>query len=59
LTGRGQVKPFAFTDEERNRQIFLELPDARGDIGLDAMQSLGCARHAALANDGAEDQQIG
>ena len=40
-------------------EIFLELADPRGDVGLYAMQPLGGARHAALTHHGAKDAQIG
>jgi hypothetical protein len=36
LAGRSQVKPLALANEKRNAKILFELPDAGGDIGLNA-----------------------
>jgi len=46
-------------EEERDPEVILELPDACRHIGLDAVQALCGAGHAAFSNDGEEDAEIG
>ncbi len=53
------MQALALANKERNADIVLELADPRRDVGLDAMQMLRRARHAALAYDRTEDLQIG
>ena len=54
LTSRREVKPFALTNEKRDAQILLKLPDTRRDIGLNAMQPFRRAGDAAFAHNRAE-----
>jgi hypothetical protein len=55
---RREMEPFAFANEKRNAKILLELPDTRGDIGLNTMQPLRRARHASFAHYRGEDPQV-
>src|SRR6478735_1168074 len=52
------MQALALADEELDAEVFLELADAGGDVGLHAVQLLGGTRDAAGADDGAEDVQV-
>jgi hypothetical protein len=53
-----QMQAFTFSNEETYAETLFQLPDAGCDIGLNAMQPLGRARHAAFAHDRDEYPQI-
>jgi hypothetical protein len=59
LAGRGEMQALALAYEELDAQLGFELANARGDVGLHAVELFRRARHAAGLHHGAEDMEIG
>jgi hypothetical protein len=59
LSSGRHVQALSLANEERKSEVFLELTDARGDVGLDTVQLFGGSRDAAGFDDGSEDAEIG
>ncbi|MPM82192.1 hypothetical protein SDC9_129253 [bioreactor metagenome] len=55
FTGRGEQHAPSFTQKQRHAQLFFQLLDACGDVGLHAAQPFGGAGHAVLLCHHAED----
>ncbi|MGY3647964.1 hypothetical protein ACVWW2_003255 [Bradyrhizobium sp. LM4.3] len=53
-----QMKTLTLSNEEGHAEILFQLPDTGRHIGLNAMQPLGRAGHAAFAHDSDEYPQI-
>jgi hypothetical protein len=53
-----QMKALTLSNKEGYAEILLQLPDAGCDIGLNAVQPLGRAGHAAFAHNSNEYPQI-
>jgi hypothetical protein len=53
------MQPLALAQKQVDAEIFLELADARRDVGLHAVQLFRRARDAAFAHHGGEDAEIG
>jgi hypothetical protein len=59
LAGGRQHHAAAVAHEQRHAYRFLQLLDARGDVGLHAVEPLGRPRDAAFGHHGAEYFQFG